>query len=107
MPSEIDFSRCLHGANAWMFPTHVVREQLRFALDKSPFVPFVLHLRDERQLQVRRRENIWMAPGATNWAFVVPLRGDVEQVYIPLIVSILPLRQRAAQAFARTRRKAG
>lgn len=106
MPAEVDFSRGLRGGFAWMFEPEIVRDQLRFAVDKSPFVPFEIRLRDGKMIPVPTRERIWMAPGATSWAFVVPDRGDVEQVYIPLITSIRPARIRSVTS-AKVRRKAG
>jgi hypothetical protein len=107
MRASYDMSNALPGFYAWRFSPAMVRDLLQSVIERARFVPFEIHTRDDQKYLVHHREDIWMPQRGSKWALIVGTKGDIQQVYIPLITSIRPIRARRAMQSARTRRKAG
>lgn len=66
-------------------------DQLRSALRAAPFVPFRIHLVDQRTFDVPHREFAWMVPsGRTVFVASVAHEG-AETIDVALIVSLSPI----------------
>lgn len=66
-------------------------DQLRSALRAAPFVPFRIHLVDQRTFDVPHREFAWMVPsGRTVFVASVAHEG-AEIIDVALIVSLSPI----------------
>jgi hypothetical protein len=69
----------------------VAPDQLRSALRAAPFVPFRLHLVDQRAFDVPHREFAWLLPSGRT-VYVAATDADAaETIDVSLIVSLAPL----------------
>jgi hypothetical protein len=67
----------------------VAPDQLRSALRAAPFVPFRLHLVDQRAFDVPHREFAWLLPSGRT-VYVAATDAE-ETIDVSLIVSLAPL----------------
>ena len=73
-------------------------EQFRTAMNRRPFVPFVIHLADGDRLPVRHPENIAMSPGGRT--VIVFGEGEAFRIVDLLLVTRLDVEAPLAVAFA-------
>lgn len=76
-------------------------DQFRSSLRAAPFVPFRIHLVDQRKFDVPHPEFAWIIPSGRVAFVVTPGSGDsAEVIDVSLIVSLSPLDGNASGARA-------
>ena len=75
-------------------------DQLRASLRAVPFVPFRIHLVDQRTFDVLHPEFAWLVPSGRT-AYVVPPGLDAAEIVdVALIVSLQPITPPASETRA-------
>jgi hypothetical protein len=76
----------------------VTPDQLRSALRAAPFVPFRIHLVDQRTFDVPHRVFAWLVPSGRTVYVASPDHEGAETIDVALIVSLSPIDGSATRA---------